>query len=288
MNDALSGRLVNLICVGAQKSGTTTLYTILTRHPEMTFAKIKEVQYFGTDPFKADPKGYHAHYKGQPLNRWIADFTPRYLAHPEAAQRIAHYNPQAHIVIILRDPIARAFSHYQMKRRNGNEHRLFEDVVRTDIAELSGPPTAHSDQSVVGRGLYAQQIARYDDHFPREQIHLIRFEDLVDHQEATVNALLNTLGCQPMTLSEPIHANPAFEPQLKRVWQAVSRLPMVYTARLRMVLRRHSRRSSEASISPMNASTKKILMDYYHEDLLALQERTGWDLSDWISSGEEH
>ena len=282
MKDALNERQVNLICVGAQKSGTTTLYTILTKHPEFTFARIKEVQYFATDPYTADHRKYHANYRGRVLRRWIADFTPRYLAHPEAASRIAAYNPDTHIIILLRDPVQRAISHYQMKIRNGNETRSFAEVVRSDTEALKHEMTVETGQSVVGRGLYAAQIARYDALFPRNQIHLMRFDDLVKHQEVTVNALLSELGSTSITLTETVHANPAFEPQLKRVWKVVSRLPMVYTARLRMVLRNQSRRSIAQTTPPVDEATLKVLRAFYREDQLALQTRTGWDLSDWI------
>ncbi len=282
MKDALKGRKVNVICVGAQKSGTTTLYTILTKHPEFTFAHIKEVQYFATDPYTANHLAYHAHYRGRELNRWIADFTPRYLAHPDAASRIAAYNPDTHIIILLRDPVQRAISHYQMKIRNGNEKRPFAEVVQTDIEALKKGITVETGQSVVGRGLYAAQIARYDALFPNKQIHVMRFDDLVKYQEATVNALLERLGSAPIMLSETVHANPAFEPQLKRVWKVVSRLPMVYTARLRMLLRNQSRRSITQTTPQIDEATLTLLRAFYREDLLTLQTRTDWDLSDWM------
>jgi hypothetical protein len=287
MKDALKGRNVNVVCVGAQKSGTTTLYTILTKHPEFTFARIKEVQYFATDPYTANHLAYHANYRGREPNRWIADFTPRYLAHPDAASRIAAYNPDTHIIVLLRDPVQRAISHYQMKIRNGNEKRPFAEVVQSDIDALKKGITRETGQSVVGRGLYAAQIARYDALFPKSQIHLMRFEELVDHQEATVNALLEKLGSVPISLSETVHANPAFEPQLKRVWKVVSHLPMVYTARLRMFLRNQSRRSIAQTAPQVDEATLKLLRTFYREDLLALQERTGWDLTDWMMNKGE-
>lgn len=282
MNDGLGGRKVNLICLGAQKSGTTTLYTILDHHPEFTFAKIKEVQYFATDPFDADPHRYHAFYKGRARHRWIADFTPRYLAHPLAAQRIAAYNPQAHLIILFRNPVDRAYSHYQMKIRNGNEHRPFAEVIETDMMVLRNGLDVVSGQSVVGRGLYAAQLKRYEALFPSNQIHLLRFEDLVSNQEATVNALLTELGCQPMSLTKTVHANPAFQPRLKGVWHIVSRIPMVYSAKLRMLLRNTWRKRNEQPIAPLDEASRQRLTQFYREDILALQERTGWDLSDWL------
>lgn len=282
MNDALRGRKVNLFCLGAQKSGTTTLYTVLGQHPEITFAKIKEVQYFATDPFDNDPRRYHAFFRGRVLHRWIADFTPRYLAHPRAAERIAAYNPQAHLIILLRNPVDRAISHYQMKIRNGNERRPFAEVIESDMATLRDGLDVISGQSVVGRGLYMAQLARYDALFPANQIHLLRFEALVNDQEAIVNTLLAELGCEPMRLTQPIHANPAFQPRFAGLWRAVSRIPMAYSAKLRMLLRNAWRKRNDQPMAPVDEASRRRLTAFYRDDILALQQRTGWDLSDWL------
>ena len=172
-----SGRLPDFLLLGAQKAGTTTLYDLIMRHPGTAPARTKEISYF--DRFHhwgAD--WYRSNFPSGP--GLTGEATPCYLFVPEAALRIADTLPQTtRFVVLLRNPVDRAISHYFHERRLGYERlplaeALEAEPARTgqEAAVLLGRRHEHRTQgqsfAYVGRGRYAEQLERYFALFPRE------------------------------------------------------------------------------------------------------------------------
>ena len=186
------------LILGAQKAGTTSLHRYLTEHPAVLRASPKEVRYFSTNYARGEG-WYRAQF---PLRSrrvasrvragaWpaVGEASPQYLFHPLAPQRVHAFDPALKLIAILRDPVDRAYSQYQMQLRWGYEHSTFEESLDREEAELEGelaklygdPPvysTLVNRISYVARGRYAEQLERWLALFPREQLLVLLSEEL--------------------------------------------------------------------------------------------------------------
>ena len=135
--------LPSVVVIGAQKAGTTQLYSYVTTHPRVFPAARKEVNYFSAHVDR--PVDW---YRSQfPLRRSLAavgglsiDASPSYMPVPHALRSMRSVLPEAKIIAILRDPVSRAFSHYQHSKTRGREDRSFEQAVEDELGEAKFPP----------------------------------------------------------------------------------------------------------------------------------------------------
>lgn len=178
--------LPDFIIIGAQKAGTTSLFNYLSAHPQVRPAARKEVHYFdinyalGEDWYRAMFPTARSLRAGGGPRRITGEASPYYLFHPLAAQRASSLVPGARLIVLLRDPTARAWSHYRHEVTAGRETLSFADALEAEPARLAGADEAvragrtddaalrHRRFSYVSRGRYADQIRTWFDHFPRE------------------------------------------------------------------------------------------------------------------------
>ncbi len=210
--------LPDYLILGTQKGGTTSVYEYLNRHPQIVPNQKREVHFFDL-AWQRDLQEYRRYF---PLRRQMriraetlekpamtGESSPYYLFHPHCAARIAESLPRAKLILALRDPVDRAYSHYTHNRRKGREKRSFADAVREEMdafpaeaRRLEEDPATESDLhrhfSYVHRGFYAEQIQRYLDRFPRESLHVVRSEDLFAEPRETMNEICAFLGIDPM------------------------------------------------------------------------------------------
>ncbi len=202
----------DVLVLGAQRSGTSSLYKYLGRHPNVAPSLRKEIQYFSVD-YPRGERWYRAHF---PLGvrRWAAgvlrhpfvtfEATPDYLFDPRAPQRAHALVPDAKLIAMLRDPAERAVSHYHHSVRAGLEDLDIESALRAEKSRLDGeveraladpayPALALRRFSYVARGRYAEQIERWLDHYPKEQLLVLRSEELFSRPAATFERILDFL-----------------------------------------------------------------------------------------------
>lgn len=245
---------VGFLVVGAQKAGTTALHEFLAAHPEIGMPSIKELHWFDDDANfgpGASERAYHARFPARPGIRIFGEVTPAYCWVPAAALRIQRYAPGMKLVMLLRDPIERAFSHYRMVRDVfGAEPLSFEAAVAAERGRLAlaGGDTSRGSafrrHAYVARGRYAAQLARLRQRFPAEQILPLRTEELQQHHDRTLRTLHEFLGVSP----EPI-------PPARVVYsQGTEALP---------------------------PGTRARLLPWFEDDIFELERMTGWDLSAW-------
>lgn len=176
--------LVNFIVAGVQKAGTTALYDYLADNPAIGLSKVKEVHFFDdeTVDWSAPDYGpYHAQFDTNgPAIRGEA--TPIYLYWPGSLERIAAYNPHVQLIVMLRDPVERAWSHWRMEFSRGAETQPFSWCIREGRQRLfdAEPWGVHREFSYVERGFYGEQIERLFSIFRREQVLILRANDLRD------------------------------------------------------------------------------------------------------------
>lgn len=199
--------LPHFIIVGAQKAGTSSLYAYLRQHPQIAPAVTKEVHFFDIQ-FARGMAWYRAHF---PLrvrlgrNRITGEATPYYLFHPLALQRIHWLLPRVKIVVLLRDPVERAISHYFDVVRQGHETLSLGDALAAEDARLRGEqqrllrhPNANSlplnRHSYRTRGVYAPQVARLTTLFPAERRLILPSGRFFARPESVLNEIHRFLG----------------------------------------------------------------------------------------------
>jgi len=225
------GRKVEIMCVGAQKAGTSSLHDILKNHPNIELPFVKELYYFINDKEYRNVKNLHKHYHFH-HHKVAMNITPGNMAHPEAMRRIFEYNPAMKIIVILRDPTDRFVSHYRMIERNLVEKAPFIEVYQNDLK-------AYQENRLLwnrplGRSLYNEQIKRIQSIFPKQQIYYILFEDFINDQQKVVNELLAWCGLPGYNFNSVI-SNIAFNPKKTFFWKAYRSIPrslLVYLTRL--------------------------------------------------------
>lgn len=203
----------SFLIIGAQKSGTTSLYEYLAAHPRMNAAETKEIHYFTVHAHRSlgyywsfFPFGRSGHVTGEA--------TPQYLYHPQVPQRVAKALPDVRLIVLLRDPVRRAISHHNQQLARGFDDLPLPEALRTEPARIGSdlarlqtdpfhPAVAMRMFSYVDRGRYARQLARWFDVFPRERFLILPSEPFfIDPAEAYARAL-EFLDLEPHPLHTP-------------------------------------------------------------------------------------
>lgn len=196
--------LPDAVILGAMKSGTSSLHNYLVQHPGVIEPLRKEVHYFDVN-FERGESWYRAHFGRAGEPGCNLDSSPYYLFHPAVPQRLHALLPQARLIVLLRDPVRRAYSHYWHERDKGREALSFEDAIAAEAARLGNSherladgTLAHSREhqhfSYLARGRYAEQLDRWFALFPRSQVLVLRFEDLAREPLEVLNGTLDFLG----------------------------------------------------------------------------------------------
>jgi len=164
---------VNLLLLGTQKAGTTSLYKYLKQHPDICFSDLKEITYFVDDIFyKKGIKYFHAFFKKYNNQKIIASSYVHMLSSENAPKRVLNYNKNMKFIILLREPIARAFSAFNYARQNGWE-KYNMDFLRTLELESERMHQKKIDLLYFYNGLYAKHISNWMNFFPKENFFIV-------------------------------------------------------------------------------------------------------------------
>jgi len=161
--------LPNFIIVGAQKSGTTTLYDILAQHNDIYLSSTKESKFF-VDEEKYNrgiefySNEYFSNYNGE---KAIGEIDPEYIFFEDVPQRLRYdISSNLKLIFILRNPVARAYSHYLMTYKRGWDELSFEEAIKEEPQRIQKDFFSKHHQSYITRGYYSKQIKRYLEYFP--------------------------------------------------------------------------------------------------------------------------
>jgi hypothetical protein len=184
--------LPNFLVVGAQKCGSTSLHDILSEHPQANMSKEKEVNFFIYENRYNKGLEYYSSFFDQPdsNHRVTGCSSPGYICTP-GVHKLIHQNlGDIKIVIILRDPIKRAFSQYWHNRRDFNEYMTESEIVENYL-ETDYSPTR---KGYFSRGIYYRDVKKYIDLFGEENVHIIILEHLIKNQTSGLHGLYDFLG----------------------------------------------------------------------------------------------
>jgi hypothetical protein len=207
--------LPDFIIIGAMKCGTSSLINYLREHP---YVKIplyqKEVHFFDRN-FQKGINWYRSFFPSKISKYYITrckktsfltgEKSPIYIFHPLVAKRLNKTLPNVKIIILLRNPVNRAYSHYNHSVRNGREPLSFEEAIKTEPERLRGEKNKiiklknykglkYSRYSYLLRGHYLEQIKEWFKYFPREQLLIIKSEDLFKTPQIVMNEVYNFIG----------------------------------------------------------------------------------------------
>jgi hypothetical protein len=253
---------LDFIIAGTQKSGTSVLTYYLNQHPAIAMAH-KEEAHLLVQPrrhfFDNEAMFASGNINYDLLHRDVAvtaqmlvagTCTPVYTYWKPAMQRIHDYHPSIKLIILLRNPIDRAFSHWNMQRDRKLDSLDFLDAVKQEENRAREVyPLQLRKFSYVQRGFYFEQMERVFNFFPREQVLVIKFDDLRRDYRVVNDRIFNFLGVPPF-------------PQLKNREENVIN---------------YSR--------PMTQSEREYLYSIFRDDIAKLEKLLGWDCSDWKPRG---
>jgi Sulfotransferase domain len=204
--------LPGFLILGAQKAGTTALYAYLRRHPQITGPSWKEVSFFDRHWTRGEA-WYRGNFPNVLRSRGdlVGEASPSYLFHPLAPRRVAELVPDAKLIVLVRNPVDRAHSHYHHEVALGREPLAFEDALAAEDERTAGEAErlaaepgyfSHAwwNYTYRARGRYAEQLERWLDIFPHEQLLVLPSEELLGEPEPAHARALEFLGVQPQRL----------------------------------------------------------------------------------------
>ena len=245
--------LVDFFICGVQKGGTTALDNFLREHPSIQMARIKEPHFFDNEDMRwANPNYARLHSFFEPRRPYPlrGEATPIYSYWPRSLERLRRYNRDAKLIMLMRHPVLRAWSHWRMETTRGRESVSFEEAIRAGRERVTAAPKGvHRVYSYVERGFYAEQVARMLGLFSAEQILFLRTDAL---------------------WSDPVLT-------LGRVYAFLDLPPTDEMAPQRYVVPLVSERGA-----PLDRSEAAYLADLYAADIVETQLLTGLDLQDWL------
>jgi len=197
-------RLPDFIIGGAPRSGTTWLYELLDRHPDVYMAKplAPEPKFFLRDDEYAKGLAYYSTrwFAGADVAKMAGEKSTDYLESPAAPARIARDLPQVKLIFILREPVSRAYSNYHWSKMNGLETEDFATALGLEEQrerELPERLKFTRPFSYFSRGLYADLLTPYVNRFMERQVLIARFEDIVERPAALAESVQRFVGVRP-------------------------------------------------------------------------------------------
>ena len=305
----------NFLIIGAQKSGTTSLYEYLKQHPQIYMSPLKEPRFFafaGEKPNYSGPgdqelysdvvsdlENYQALFKGASEETAVGEASVVYLYLSRAPERIHHYIPDAKLIAVLRNPIERAYSAFLHLTRDRKEP--FGDFARALQAEderirNNWGPIWHYKQV----GFYYAQLKRYFDRFEPEQIRVYLHEELRDDPRRVLKDIHEFLGVDTTFVTDVQRKHNVSSVPAHQRWYALytllqSQNPVKSIVRpfLPRGLRRRlftqvygristSSQDQAPAKPPLPVEVQQQLTETYRDDILKLQNLTGRDLSNWL------
>jgi len=195
-NESENGKFPDFIIVGGQRCGTTSLYNNLISNPDVTPATQKEIHFFDNNYHKG-LSWYKDKFKE---SLCTGEATPYYIFHPHSLRRISNDIPNVKIIILLRNPVERAYSHYWLAVRHKNEHLSFEDAINEEDVRLKDEfdkmindesyySFVHQRFSYLSRGKYIFQLKNVFKYFKKNQIHIVGSENFFNEPSNTLKQI---------------------------------------------------------------------------------------------------
>jgi len=207
----------DFLIIGTQKGGTNSLYNYLIQHPKVAPASSKEIHYFDFN-FDKELDWYQSQFADVAPDIITGEGSPYYLYHPLVAPRLYDLYPEVKLIILLRNPVERAISHYYWEVRIGCESLSLPEAIAAESTRLAGENEKivndgtyysfnHQHYSYLARSIYVEQLLNWMKFFPREQFLILKSEDFFNSPPATMQKVEQFLELPPHKLDEYIPYN---------------------------------------------------------------------------------
>ena len=193
----------DFIVIGVHKGGTTSIYDYLNQHPEIKMSRRKEINFFSKYYFMGI-NYYRSFFPKKSVDKITGEVSPYYFFHPHAARRIKETFPNIKIILLLRNPVERAYSHFNMVRGIDPADSFSEAInlenERTNleekkvIEEEDYHSVAYQSFSYINHGLYYKQLSNWSKHFNIEEMLILKSEDFFENTETELKKVYNYLN----------------------------------------------------------------------------------------------
>ncbi|MFT6810632.1 MAG: hypothetical protein ACJA01_003877 [Saprospiraceae bacterium] len=245
----------NFLVVGTQRGGTATLNGCLTQHPQVCVATDTELAFFDQDEAFArgtpNYNGYHKQFAIHSDHVAIGECASNYMYWQDCVPRIYRYNSEVKIIALIRNPIDRAYSHWQTEYANGNENSDFVDAINLEGYRLRtmGKRGQHKTFSYIDRGLYSYQIEHLLQYFDPHQLLFIKSEDFKDNTSVMLYRIFDFLN-----------------------------VPYIEVEEAAQNVGNYSK--------SMDPSVRNELIEIFRRDIYRVEELLGWNCNDWLKPHE--
>ena len=292
--------LPNFLILGTAKAGTTALHTYLQQHPQIYLTPNKETNFFAFEGIDIDFQGigdealkefsitdlatYQQQFSGVTTESAIGEACPLYLYHSEAAQKIYDYIPDCRLIIILRNPVDRAYANFLHLIRDDREpFSNFDQALFAEQRRINSNWEWFWHYKQIG--YYSQQIQRYYDLFNRDQIAIYLYEDLQDSPLDLLQNIFKFLEVDYSFVPDfDLRPNKSGMPKNKILHQLLRKpnpiktvLKPFFPASLRQKIQHRNLAKPQMSLA-----TRQKLTQLFREDILACQDLIQRDLSSWL------
>jgi hypothetical protein len=279
------GRLPDFLIIGAMKSGTTTLRLYLDEHPQARC--VKETHFFNVNYERG--AGWYASLFADDGKHpaLVGEKCPAYLSRPQATKRMAELLPAARLVVLLRDPVERAYSHYWHARREGWERLSFRRAIAAEDRRLAANPTGER-RNYVHQSRYLPQLEHVCSLYPRDALLVMLFEDLRDDPAGTFARTCRFLGIDDSVAPpHPGTARNSFSRHRPEwLWRTMNRRRLWRFLPERVAFRLGRMMETDKGYPPMDPTMRKRIIERLAPDTLALADWLGRDLHEWKSARE--
>lgn len=298
-----TGRMPDFLIIGAMKSGTTSLFELLGRHPDIFVPYWKELQYFSRDhKFNRGEKFYRDEFIDAREDQLIGEASTcysRWPHYPHAAERIAKRLPNIRLIYLMRHPVERAYSHYG--------HIMQERMIRKSGEILSFKEALENDREIIDASLYMMQIERYLPLFQRDQFLFLTLDELKSSPATLLQRTQEFLAIKPIDLAarSEVTANKwgdkvtetrirGFIKGLQNVRGLSGVIKKVLPRATRQQLKdtliqsnflnslfKTGRTDEKNRLSPLSPETREMLLAEFKEPTKQLEEFLGCELPGW-------
>lgn len=256
--------------IGAQRAATTWVHESLRQNPALFLPEEKELHFF-TDRYDRGWDWYASKFAAAETGQLSGEITPNYLEHAQAAERISTQLPEVKLFVVLREPVSRARSSYEL--------------LREQYAGQSFEQVCTSGSGLVELGLYAKHLQRYFDHFDRSQIHVLLYDEIQSDGAAALTSLCQFLGVSPVQPTRAVsrYTNSMVFPRTQRVLTRVGLGGIVEVAKQGPWGR--ALRGGAAQLRRLQRSTdgQRKLKDLFRDDIEQLERLLQRDLHHWLA-----
>lgn len=281
--------------VGTQKGGTTSMYSILKRHPQIFLPNTKEIHFFDKN-YDENSDIYYSFFKeAKTEHKAIGEITPNYMYDPNVPERIyKNLGQDIKLIFILRNPADRAFSNYKMNIERNNETNTFKQAIEKDLKKIKNNEDYRVVFHYIKRGFYAEQIKRFYKYFDKENMLFLLFEeDTIKNREKSFEKIYEFIGVDKLNIPVNIKITPNVRHKSKKADKILNTAHPINQLAKKIISNKNLRTNIKYFFTKLNQKPTAdkseliemrpyLINEIYKESILELQDLIDRKLDNWL------